>query len=344
VTVLAELPVPARAWTAVLDSLSSYQAFQTPRWLECVRAVGGYADATRVYRAGDGRQLVLPLVRRGSRSASLPTGWGIGGLLAEGGPVTEADVELVGADLARLGGLGVVVRPDPAQAATWAAALPGSVRRESRMAQSVPLDGGFDAVWRRFRGDARNRARRAERAGVVVECDDNGRLVPLFHELYAASVARWARRDGIPLPLARWLSARREPPAKLATVAGRMATRCRVYAARVGGRPVAAIVVLVGGRTVSYWRGAMEETTARPTYATYLLHRAAIKDAADDGCIAYHMGDSAPGSPLALFKSRFGAVEQHYASYRFEPVAVGRLAGGGRRLLHLAARTRRGRS
>src|SRR5690606_12365765 len=73
------------------------------------------------------------------------------------------------------------------------------------------------------------------------------------------------------------------------------------------------------------WRGAMDEELAGRTYANYLLHRIAIEDAAAAGCLSYHMGDSAPGSSLALLKSRFGAVEQHYASYRIDRIPMASL-------------------
>jgi hypothetical protein len=32
----------------------------------------------------------------------------------------------------------------------------------------------------------------------------------------------------------------------------------------------------------------------------------------------YHLGESAPGSGLAHYKRRFGAVDLHHSSYRFE--------------------------
>ena len=350
-------PAPRADWEAVLASAPRALPTQRPDWLRSVCAVDGYQDVSRLYRTGDGRRLVLPLVRRPvpgvagrwAPLASLPVGWGPGGLVGEDGVLRPEDVRMVVADLAGAGAVDVHLRPDPASAAVWESAVPARVVRQPAMAQTVPLDGGFDRVWRtRFRGDTRNRVRRAERAGVVVERDDTGALVPVFHRLYALSVARWAARDGIPPALARRRAARREPEQKLRTVAGDPATGCRIYGAFHDGRPVAAIVVLfppglwssapaVGPGAAAYWRGAMDEDRAGHTYANYLLHRTAIQDAADAGCPAYHMGESAPGSPLALFKSRFGAVEQHYAGYRLAPPAVTALIAARRR----AARTAR---
>jgi hypothetical protein len=251
---------------------------------------------------------------------------------------------MVVADLADQQAVSIFLRPDPATATAWEQGCPAEVTRQPLMAQTVSLAGGFDEVWRtRFHRDARNRVRRAERANVVIERDDTGRLVPVLQQLYAKSVDRWARRDGVPLALARWRAARLEPARKLRTVAMVHGPRCQVYAAFVDGRPVAAIVVLLGTTVACFWRGAMDEELAGPTYANYLLHRTAIEDAAEAGCTAYHMGNSAPGSTLALFKSRFGAVEQHYASYRLERVSIGSFADRARRRLSETLRRRRGR-
>lgn len=344
-------PVPASDWRDVVASAPRTLPTQTRTWLECVCAVGGYEDASRLYETADGRRLVLPLVRRRllgrtlSTEAALPSGWGPGGLVGEGGIVHPEDVYLAAADLARGHALRVQLRPDPATASTWEAGMPPGVRVERHMAQTVFLDGGFDAVWRaRFRPDTRSRVRRAERAGIVVQHDESGRLVPIFHDLYAKSVARWAEREGHPVALARCRAAWREPRRKLATVAAMLGADCRVYVAFAGDRPAAAIVVLLTATTAAYWRGAMDEEIAGPTYANYLLHRTAIEDAAAAGRFSYHMGESAAGSSLALFKSRFGAVEEHYATYRIERIPITplteRTQRGVRRMLELG-RTRK---
>jgi Acetyltransferase (GNAT) domain len=330
-------PIPVDAWNEVFASAPDALPTQARPWLRCVCAVDGYEDASRLYRAPDGRRLVLPLVRGRalgpvlSARAALPAGWGPGGLLGEGGVTRPDDIAMVVADLASLGAFTIRLRPDPSAARAWEDGMPAGVVREPAMAQTLSLEGGFDTVWRtRFRRDARNRVRRAERAEVTVERDDGDRLVPVFHRLYAMSVLRWARRDGDPRALARWRAARREPDRKLRTVASAADTGCRLYAAFRHGRPLAAIVVLFAPGVAAYWRGAMDEDLAGPVHANYLLHRVAIEDAAAAGCGAYHMGDSAPGSSLALFKSRFGAVEQHYSVYRIERAPLTRLRGTAR--------------
>ncbi len=312
-------PAPRDVWDRLVASDPRSLPSQTPRWLDAICAVAGLEDASRLYETADGRLLVLPLVRRrllgmALAEASLPYGWGPGGLVAEGGRVLPEDIRTVFADLADRRAPRVTLRPSPATGRVWDAAVPTAVVRRPHMAQTLDLGAaGFAEVWRtRFKPDTRNRVRRAERAGVLVERDDTGRLVPVFQELYQRSVARWARRDGQPLAVAR----------------------C----------PAAAIVVLLGTASASYWRGAMDEQVVGRTYANYLLHRTAIEDACAAGCRAYHMGDSAPGSQLALFKSRFGAEERPYASYQLERLPFASAASAARGAVGGALRRRRGRS
>jgi hypothetical protein len=347
--VLVASPAPRDVWDRLIASDPRSLPSQTPPWLDVVCSVGGLEDASRLYETADGRLLVLPLVRRSLlgvplAEASLPYGWGPGGLVAEGA-VLPGDVRAVLADLADRRVLRTTLRPGPQAGAAWdEAAPPGAVRRP-HMAQTVDLRAGFTEVWKaRFKRDTRNRVHRAERAGVLVERDDSGRLVPIFQELYWTSVARWARHDGQPLALARWRAARQEPDRKLRTVAAALGAACRVYIASVDGRPAAGIVVLLGAASATYWRGAMDEEVAGKTYANYLLHRTAIEDACAAGCSAYHMGDSAPGSSLALFKSRFGAEDRHYESYRLERLPLTTATEAARDAVGMALRRRRGRS
>jgi len=337
-------------WDRLIVSDSRSLPSQTPQWLDAVCSVTGLEDASRLYETADGRLLVLPLVQRRAlgaslAEASLPYGWGPGGLVAEGGLLLPEDIRTVFADLAGRRVPRVTVRPSRSTATTWDKAAPSSAVRRPHMAQTLDLGAGFAEVWQtRFKSDTRRRVRRAEHLGVVVQCDDTGRLVPVFQELYRKSVARWARRDGQPLVLARWRATRQEPESKLRAVSAAMGASCRVYVASIDGRPAAAIVVLLGANSAAYWRGAMDEEVAGKTYANYLLHCTAIKDACAAGCSAYHMGDSAPGSSLASFKSRFGAEESYYASYRLERLPLTHVTEAARGAVVTTLRRRRIRS
>ena len=90
-------PAPREVWQEVLKADAQALVFQTPAWLDCICALGGYEDASRLYETPGGRCLVLPLVRRKglpealTTQASLPLAWGIGGLVAPG-PIEAEDV------------------------------------------------------------------------------------------------------------------------------------------------------------------------------------------------------------------------------------------------------------
>jgi hypothetical protein len=60
------------AWVEALATDATALVSQTPAWLDCVCASGRYEDATRAYRAGDGRQLVLPLARWARAASCAP--------------------------------------------------------------------------------------------------------------------------------------------------------------------------------------------------------------------------------------------------------------------------------
>jgi CelD/BcsL family acetyltransferase involved in cellulose biosynthesis len=323
---LVTTPASRGAWADLLGD-SDALAFQTPHWLDCICEVTGYRDASRLYVTEEGKRLLLPLVSRNVlggvvEEMSLPYGWGFGGLLAPGG-IDERDVEVVIGDLVSRPQRRISVRPNPLGVSIWERAAGNRVERVSRRAHILALEGGPSTVWdRRFRGEARTAVRKAERSAVVVETDTTGRLVPAFYELYRRSFQRWAHESGEHSLAARWRRRREEPLQKYRLIADHLAEGCRIWLARIGGRPAAAIIVLTQGENASYWRGAMDERLAGPVRANYLLHWRAIEDAATSGCRYYHMGETGPAAAgLNQFKTRFGAEPYAYFEYRIGPSA-----------------------
>jgi hypothetical protein len=316
-------PAPREAWAELLARADDALAFQTPRWIDCLCATGRYRDATRLYETRDGRRLLVPMVRRAGLAwplglqASLPYGWGFGGILASD-PPSAADVSGVLQDLLGAGAARVSLRPNPLSAEVWARGAPPMVRRVPRVAHVVDLEGGFDQVQARFRSGARRAIRKAERSALTVTCDTSGAHVPVFHSLYQRSVDRWAANKGEPLWLARRRAALREPEAKFRRVADHLGPACQIWTAWVDARPAASIVVLRHGRSASYWRGAMDTEVAPGAQPNYLLHARAIEEACRAGCRHYHMGETGSSKSLAQFKSRFGARPYEYFEYRIE--------------------------
>jgi hypothetical protein len=325
-------PAPRQAWAELLAADPQALVSQTPAWLDCVCSVTGARDASRLYDFGGGRTLLLPLVRlrrRPGTYASFPPAWGFGGLV--GYDPTACEVRAVLSDLRDHCGLSVRVRPNPLQHAVWDAAKPFGVAALERRAHAIDLSEGFDHVWSHgFSGRARNHVRRAEKAGVTVEVDSTGRLVPVFYDLFERSVERWASKQNEPLALARLRARRRDPLPKLRRMVEDLDGAARLSVAYAGDRPAAAILVLQGANA-QYTRGAMDIEIAGPTRANYLLHRVAIEDACRSGCATYQMGETGDSRSLAQFKEALGARPYPYAEYLHERLPLSAVDGGARR-------------
>jgi hypothetical protein len=323
-------PAPRADWERIFSSDPDAVATQSPEWADCLRT-RGYSDASRLYELADGRRLILPLAARrlGVRftEESAPYGWGYGGLLTEGGGVSEHDTAAVMADLARRPVVRVAVTPMPLQAARWAAVAPPSAHRMPYTTRVLDLQDGFDAVWRGYRQTARRWTRKAERLGVEIRGTtgpDAAAAITAFADMYRHAVDRWAEQRGQPLRIARLLAARRDVPGQVAAAVAGMGDRCVLWSATLHGEPLAVNVVLRGAAHDMWWLGSMNVEAARPTGATFLLSTRMVRDACDRGVRHLHLGESDPGSGVDNFKAGFGARQIDYDALRFERVPLTR--------------------
>ena len=326
-------PAPPEVWRDLYARDPESLLTQAPEWTACLCAHGGYEDASRLYEFADGQQLLVPMVRRKglpaslSIRASLPHAWGSGGVLARREPSAD-ELRAVFGDLLAGSGLTLSVTPNPRRAEVWRAAAPGASKLSviPRRAHVLDLAGGFDAVWQeRFLSKTRNKIRKAEKRGVVIECDTSGRLIPVFYDLLRRSVDRWADQQNEPRWLSRWRAAQRDPQSKFEHLARTLGDACRVRVAWHDGQPVAATITLLGPNTADYIRGVMDKARAAPVNANDLLQSVGIQEACEAGCRYYHLGESAWSGPLSAFKERFGAQAYTYDEYRLERLPVTRL-------------------
>ena len=106
-------PAPRAAWDELARADRDVLVTQTPAWTDCLCSVTGARDVSRLYEFGDGRRLVMPLVRPSRRPArvaaekSFPNAWGFGGLVGPEPRVEE--VQAVLADLRASGAASVRV-------------------------------------------------------------------------------------------------------------------------------------------------------------------------------------------------------------------------------------------
>jgi hypothetical protein len=332
-------PAPRDVWREVLQSDSRAFVYQTPEGIDALCAEHGMEDVSRMYEFPDGRRVILPLCRGVGRPKlwSTETSPLVGSIVSHG-PVRPDELKAVFEDLAARTVFRVRIVPTAFEGGLWESVVPQDVQRLRKVAHVVELGGNFEAVWTgRFSGQARRNVRKAEKADLEVECGFGDALLPEFYDLFRKSVDRWAQKRSEPQFVARWRSRRRSPFEKLRRRMVGLGEACRIWMARVGGRPAAAIVVLQGANA-HYNMGAMDRDLAGPTRANFLLHKLAIEDACAAGCHYYNMGETGSSESLARFKRQFGAEEYTYHEYRVERVPVTaverKMKGWVRRVLH----------
>ena len=321
-------PAPRAVWQAIFGRDVEAVPYQSPQWTEALCRSGRGRDASRLYTFTDGTQMVMPLVEHRwvpaalDLAGSMPWGWGMGGLVSTC-PVTVEHVRAVVDDLTtRPRYLRLSIRPNPRAGDVWRAAMPATVPRAARLAHAIDLDGGFDTVWRtRFSASTSKYVTRAEQAGVVVECDDRGRLVPAYYELFRRATRRWAAQQHEPLLLARLRGHRRDPEQKFATIAQTLQDACRMYVAFVGGQPAAACLIL-NYHNVNAARVVLDRERVGRSGAPDLMYKCAIEDACKAGCRYFHQGESGTSKGIADFKRRLGGTAYAHEEYYLERLPV----------------------
>jgi CelD/BcsL family acetyltransferase involved in cellulose biosynthesis len=304
--------------------------YQTPEWTDAICSADGYTDVSRLYELPGGRTAILPLVRRVqpltrlATEASPPAYWGTGGLVSADG-VRPEDTAVAWADLLAQRAARIRVRPGYRAFGPWRRTPPRGAVTSPQSVHVLSLDGGFEEVWaQRFASSTRRAVRKAEKAGLEVECDTTGRLVGVCHDLYLSWLRARARDRNIPFFLVRRRNALEDSLRKYKAVAAALGSACRVFVARRDGHAVAAAIVLVWGDEAIYWRGYGDPELAHPTRANNLIQRAAIEEACSAGCATYNMGESGGVESLMEFKRRHGAEPREFAEFTLErlPLAL----------------------
>lgn len=323
-------PVPTQVWNNVLESDPGATPQQTSEYSTAVRQAVGGRDASRLYVLADGRRLLLPLVRHSPFpglhvDSDYPRGYGQGGLLADGG-LRPNDVCIVVDDLRGSSSVSTSINGHHHTAQYWKVGCGNGVVEIRRRVEVVDLRDGFDKLWRKgFAGGVRRNIAKAERAGVRIERDTTGRLLPAFYEIYLAWAAERSARSALPPRLALLSARHRESYRKLSSVVDQLAGRCRVWVAWFEDRPVACSISMVHGQHALGWRGYSIRSVAGPVAANTAVSVAEIKDAAESGCHYFDLGQSSDLPGLLTFKKSLGALPQEVVDLRIEPPVVTRL-------------------
>ena len=335
-------PAPRAEWHRLHANDPMSSLFQGPEWMDALCEHTGWSDASRYYGTADGGSFVLPLARRGPRTAggvyaSMPLGWGMGGVVGSL-PLRDVDAAAIAADLRSLRASGIRILPNPLRAEAWQAGLGVRTIELPRYSHVLDLEGGIDRVRsERYRRTARRVSNRASQAGLDIERDTTGRLIPAYRALLQRSIDRWAARSREPLWLARMRLARQDPAGKLESLADALGDRLVTWVAFYRGEPAAADITLQGN-SVFAWRAAMHEELGPQTNAAYLLQNLAIKDACDNGARYYYLGESGRSQGSAMFKEHFGGIGHAYSEIRFENLPYTRASQMARRVVKSAIR------
>ena len=290
---LAEM-TDQQSWDAVVSRLPGGHPLQLWAWGEVKRLNGWTPHRLALVRAGGpvaaGQLLLwrLPAWRRAI--AYLPRG--------PLGPREDAAAFLLAAAaFARARGA-LCLRIEPA----WTAEPPPLPWRPAPdrilLPQTYTIDLARDeeTLWAAMRSKTRQYVRRAESAGVVVERDASGRLMPDVLRVYAAVAARAGFALHSDTYYQRAFAA--------------FDSHTRLYGALVEGRLEAFLwVVEGGGVTFELYGGATEQGAARK--ANYALKWRAIAEAKRNGGELYDLnGRLSEG--IEQFKAGFGGEETDY--------------------------------
>jgi hypothetical protein len=330
------MPAPRREWLSLLDQDTNAAIYQTPEWLDAICRSEGYEDASRLYETSAGRQFVLPVVRRRPYGGlaieeSMPSAWGMGGLV--GAPVDVDDLRLIWSDLRSNSHARLRVRDS-----NLGRGLPinDGQRRVSIVWETkhvLDLRDGFDSVYAtNFNRTTRKNLRRAESAGVEVECDSSGRLVPIYYELYTSWVMRRAAERNLPTSLMVHRARSRESLLKFQVMAELLRDSSKIWVAWWKGEPIAAMIGLSYKSRAFAFRGYSNMDLANSVRANDLLHRCMIEDACREGCLSYNMGGSGGVPGLMAYKAKFGAIAVDFPVYTIETFPIKQISQSCERL------------
>lgn len=285
-------------------------------WLRGLAEVYGHRPGWLTLREGGDLRALLPfaetkrwgLVHR----QSLPFGTYGGPLLAPDAPARlAADLEA-----AFLGGLGgrvlaatLVTPPDPERPAPPGAGV--------LVTQILDLTPGWDAIRAGFSRAKRRQARKAARAGVVVQRSTDAADLDEYHPIYLEHAREWNLARPTPLAHLRQLVADTE--------------HVRFWTAKREGELLGGHLNFhCRGRVVA-WNGTARKA-ARELAPSVALYVANLEQACAEGVASFNFGGSTGIDPLFAFKAEFGArpVGYRVRAERAAALALADRLRGGR--------------
>lgn len=296
VRVRAADPSGFTAWDAYVRAREHAAVYHLAGWRNVIKSVFG-RDTHYLLAERDGRICgVLPMVRLKSLAfgdflVSMPY-VNYGGVLADD-PLACAELLDAAASLAGRLGVDHVELRHLVDCAEWP-------KRDDKVSMHLELCGNADALWKQLGSKRRAQIKRSTKEGARAEIGG----LELVDDFYAVFSVKY-RDLGTPVYPMSWFVA----------VLQAFPDLTRIFIVRVGGRPVAASLVIgFNGILEVPWAATLREADR---YAVNMyLYWSMLKFAEDGGYQFFDFGRSTRDSGTYRFKKQWGAEPvQHYWHY-----------------------------
>ncbi len=303
---VAHEAVPAE-WDDLVRKDEAATFFHTSGWARALSASAGRFRPLFLLARTEGRLVAgIPALvseRAGFRIvSSMPFGT-FGGPVVRPGAPAGAVAALVDAFRGEAAGL----RTASAHLVDFASRLPDGIpgfETVEEEAQIVRLDRDYEELSSRFKPSARNKIRKALKAGVEVRRASSEGDFLAYHEMLAASERKWGVDSGFGA----------EFFTELARLEG---DAVQMWIAEHDGRIIAGDLNFALHGMIMNW-GNVSHESARRLAPNNLLHAVGIEEGLRAGCSTYNLGSSAGIKGVEAFKESFGTERVRFRWYRAE--------------------------
>lgn len=312
-------------WNELVAADPEATFFHMTEWARALCESGAGSEALYLV-ARDGGELAAGIpavvVRRGPFRIveSMPLGT-YGGLVVRPGASPEASETLLEAYAELAGGPDIAATHLMDETARVGSGLSG-FETHLEQAHRIALDKGYDSVWEGFRPSARNKVRKARKAGVVVRRAVSETDFMEYHGMLVECSERWGEECAF-------------GPAFFSTLSTFDREIVQMWLAEHEGKVIGGDLNFVLHGRIMNW-GNVSRDSARALAPNNLLHAAAMEKGTEQGLRQYDLGSSAGIEGVDAFKSAFGTSLvplRRYSStkpwYRALRAAVRRAKHGG---------------
>ncbi len=295
----AATDVTTGEWSRLVAEDEAATFFHTPQWSDVLTStLPGFQSAHMSARDGGRLVALLPALSHPRLQAATLESMAYGTF---GGPVTGAGAPANAASelLAGFAGAAASIRVGFAQLVDRSGRvgecdLPGFERVDD-VVQVVRLDADYEELRARFRPSARNKIRKAVRAGVVIRRAESEADFLAYHAVLEECSREWSIRP-------------RPGPEFFSALSSLDAETVQMWLAVQDGHVLAGDLNFALHGTVMNW-GNVSTDAAKALAPNNLLHANAIERGVLEGHHTYDLGSSGGIAGVRAFKSSFGTVD-----------------------------------